>query len=47
MVVYCENQMTVCICGGCAVAQLSEALRYKPEGRGLDSQRGHWDFSLT
>jgi hypothetical protein len=26
------------------VAQLVEALRYKPEGRGFDSRRGHWDF---
>jgi hypothetical protein len=26
---------------GCAVAQLVEALRYKPEGRGLDFQLGH------
>jgi hypothetical protein len=24
-----------------------EALRYKPEGRGLDSQWCHWIFSLT
>ena len=32
---------------GCAVAQLFEELRYKPEGRGLDSRRSHWDFSLT
>jgi hypothetical protein len=30
-----------------AVAQLVEALRYKPEGRGLDSQWCHWNFSLT
>jgi hypothetical protein len=30
-----------------AVAQLVEALRYKPEGRGFDSRRDHWDFSLT
>jgi hypothetical protein len=29
-----------------AVAQLVEALRYKPEGRGFDS-RCHWNFSLT
>ena len=25
----------------------SQALRYKPEGRGFDSVCGHWDFSLT
>ena len=32
---------------GHAVAQLVEALRYKPEGRGLDSRWFHWNFSLT
>jgi hypothetical protein len=31
---------------GHAVAQLVEALRYKPEGGGFDSCCGHWDFSL-
>jgi hypothetical protein len=29
---------------GYAVAQLVEALRYKPEGRGFDFRWGHWDF---
>jgi hypothetical protein len=29
-----------------AVAQLVEALRYKPEGRGFDSRWSHWNFSL-
>ena len=29
------------------MAQLVEALRYKPKGRGLDSQWNHWNFSLT
>jgi hypothetical protein len=29
------------------IAQLSEALRYKPEGRGFDSRWFHWNFSLT
>jgi hypothetical protein len=29
------------------VAQLVEALRYKPEGRGFDSRRCHWNFSMT
>jgi hypothetical protein len=24
-----------------------KALRYKPEGRGVDSRWCHWDFSLT
>ena len=33
--------------GGHAVAQLVEALRYKPEGRGFDSRWCHWNFSLT
>ena len=32
---------------GQAVAQLVEALRYKPEGRGFDSRWCHWNFSLT
>jgi hypothetical protein len=33
--------------GGHAVAQLVEALRYKPEGRGFDTRWYHWNFSLT
>ena len=32
---------------GNARAQLVEALRYKPEGRGFDSRWYHWNFSLT
>jgi hypothetical protein len=32
---------------GHAVAQLIEALRYKPEDRGIDSWWCHWIFSLT
>ena len=32
---------------GHTVAQLVEALRYKPEGSGFDSQWCHWNFSLT
>ena len=32
---------------GHAVAQLVEAPRYKPEGRGFDSRWCHWNFSLT
>jgi len=32
---------------GHAVAQLVEALRYKPEGCEFDSQWFHWIFSLT
>jgi hypothetical protein len=30
---------------GHAVAQLVEALRYKPEGRGIDSRWCYWNFS--
>jgi hypothetical protein len=30
-----------------AIAQLVEALRYKPEGRGFDSRWCNWNFSLT
>ena len=29
------------------VAQLVEALRHKPEGRGFDSRSCQWNFSLT
>jgi hypothetical protein len=29
------------------VAQLVEALHYKPEGRSFDSRWCHWNFSLT
>jgi len=29
------------------VVQLAEALRNKPEERGLDSRWCHWNFSLT
>ena len=32
---------------GHVLAQLVEALRYKPEGRGFDSCWYHWNFSLT
>ena len=32
---------------GYAVAQLVEALRYKPEGRGFDSRWCNWNFSMT
>jgi hypothetical protein len=32
---------------GHEVVQLAEALRYKPEVRGLDSGWCHWNFSLT
>jgi hypothetical protein len=33
--------------GTLLVAQLVEALRYKPGGRGFDSRWCHWNFSLT
>jgi hypothetical protein len=33
--------------GTLLVAQLVEALRYKPEGREFDSRLCHWNFSLT
>jgi hypothetical protein len=33
--------------GTLLVAQLVEALRYKPEGHWFDSQCFHWIFSLT
>jgi len=33
--------------GTLLVAQLVEALRYKPEGRGFRSRWCHWNFSLT
>jgi hypothetical protein len=32
---------------GAAVAQLVEALRYKPAGRGFDSRWCQWMFSLA
>jgi hypothetical protein len=33
--------------GDNAVAQLVEAVRYKPERRRFDSRWCHWNFSLT
>jgi hypothetical protein len=42
----CE-QHRKCTCNvGHSVAQLVEALRYKPDGRGFDSGLYHWNFSL-
>ena len=43
----CKQIITSPLNKGYAVAQLLEALRYKPEGRGLDSRWCHWNFSLT
>ena len=40
------NHMSV-LCQSTAVAQLVEALRYKPEGRGFDFRWCLWNFSLT
>ena len=37
----------ITISGGYAVAQLVEALLYKPKGRGFDSRWCHWNFLLT
>jgi hypothetical protein len=33
--------------GTLLVAQLAEALRYKPEDGGFDSRWCHWNFSFT
>jgi hypothetical protein len=33
--------------GHAAGGAVVEALRYKPEGRGIDSRWLHWNFSLT
>jgi hypothetical protein len=32
---------------GTRVGAMGEALRYKPEGRGIDSRLCDWNFSLT
>jgi len=48
--VYIYTYIYICIyiyIWGHAVAQLVEALHYKPEGRGFDSRWCHWKFSLT
>jgi hypothetical protein len=42
-----ENFFVYLIVMGHAVAQLVEALRYKPGGRGFDFRWCHWNFSLT
>jgi hypothetical protein len=38
---------TLPVGGTLLVAQLVEALRYKPEGHGFDSRLCHWIFSFT
>jgi hypothetical protein len=40
-------KVVVTLRGTLLVAQLVEALRYKPKDRGFDSQWYHWNFSLT
>jgi hypothetical protein len=44
-----ETEIFLCITvlRGHAVAQLVEALRYKPEGRAFGSRWCNWIFSLT
>jgi hypothetical protein len=47
-----EGKMVIFICilifnMRYALVQLVEALRYKPEGRGLDSRWCHWNLPLT
>ena len=44
---YVIYYMKLIINMGHAVAQLVEALRYKPEGRGFDFRSCHWNYSLT
>jgi len=44
LLLFCDGMYVL---WGQAVAQLVETLRYKPEGRGLDSGWCHWNFSLT
>jgi hypothetical protein len=38
---------TIFLLRGFAVAQLVEALRYKPKGREFNSRWSHWNFSVT
>ena len=41
-----HDNVGIYIYRGNAVAQLVEALRYKPEGSGFDARWCHWNFSL-
>jgi len=41
------STLNVCKVRGHAVAQLVEALRYKPEGHGFNSRWCQWNFLLT
>ena len=38
---------TSMMCIGARGGVMVKALCYKPEGRGFDSRRCHWNFSLT
>jgi hypothetical protein len=42
-----DKTLYFCFFVGYAVAQLVQALRYKPEGRGFDSSRSQLEFSVT
>jgi hypothetical protein len=46
---FCMVAPNICfsVWGTPLVAQLVEPLRYKLEGRGIDSRRCYWNFSLT
>jgi hypothetical protein len=41
------NLLKVTICNEARSGALFEALRYKPEGRGIDFRWCQWNFSLT
>jgi hypothetical protein len=41
-----SGRVLVLIGGTLLVAQLADALRYKPEGSGFDSRCCHWNFLL-
>jgi hypothetical protein len=45
--IYVSFPNLLCILWGQVVVQLVEALRYKSEGRGLNSLWCHWNLSLT
>ena len=44
---YISDFRFIYLAWGHALAQLVEALRYKPAGRGFDSRWCHWNFSST
>jgi hypothetical protein len=45
--IFCKNYVSKSPTKGHVVAQMVEALRYKPEGRRFESRWGHWIFKLT